>query len=809
MNAEANEGLTTFEFRFKIDAPKFAAHYGIQLPDDSSDEGLSEGESGDGVAAEAKDSDCGYRGEVEAVAEDADVFFPKHVKATLDECRAKNPMFCPYHGMKAVAGEIEGILRAAGVNGKVECTVYDHTGNTLNVGASVRAPKSDEAKVQAAMANFFNLPGITKQDDMESAGGEIEGNFDLDMLDPQAKARWGFGQQPPVQQQTQTPTPAPVPAQPPAQPASQPVSQQQPAPAAKPKRTRTRKQAAKSAAPVAPVEAPQELAQEPSVEAPVVQPEKVVAVELPSDGEPELYPGVAPKEPPKWTPPYDANELVQLSKMAERIGKTAVRIDDLLDQGKMDGYLQNKKGDPAKPNAHLPKGLQKYKNEVDFNALKTLADKDTDGQVKKMLEAAEKINASEGNGWKDKIGLTAADVDFDPTKYADPYKKERAAFESYKPGSEGRKAALDSAELVEKSKSKDAPKDAAKKCRDAAGEMDQLEQGYEWAKSKGIKGGFLKKIGQAYYKANKEFEDASKKCKEWLGKQSVMQATIEDTAAVFREKNGRDALYLTKSADVLKEKEKVAKDICAQNFPNTFGKDPEKCAKMYEKNVKWMLDNASVRISMPFAAVETLLADPNAATVNRGYENGKYQSTRVDYDYARLAERHFSVTPTTFRDVHKYGAVFENTGKHSGSSRSRRYGDVEVSFDLKKCLAFISGCHSYTRGCTTHGWNASLCSAPKITNVPYLLQHGGFPKEIEKLFTTDMSKESDGFKKVWKAMSVGSSHYGNDMRVPEIWFADDVTRDMVKGIYTQSPAAQKKIAAFGGTFIQKNGIELN
>lgn len=576
------EQLVEIKFKFKIDTVAFAKRLGIEVPDDKMDGALT----GSSEHEESDVHDC------RVDAEDAGVtysFADKKVETDYEDCRAKNPLTCRYHGVKAIANELDSFLKAQGVNADVNVDVLslDTTGGKqeIQVQASIVAKQSEEKQVRAALKAFYALDGVTGDEsnaEFNDDDNKYEDFFDVDMLDPKAVARWSANQNAASQAGTGN-APAPTSGDDGTKPADDAPAK---APAKKGKRTRkqTRKGMINPNDNPAPAEEPaaKEQATEPIAEQPTV---------IDDDFDPEaptLFPGVAPKEPPKWTPPYDQTELDMLAKYAKRIGKTAERLDEAVAKeaatpGYLEQYLNKGNGDQSKPNAHLPSGLQKWKNGVDVNALRALADKDTDGQVKKLLEAAEKIDASEANGWKDTIGETRASLPFDPNKYVDPYAKERAEFESFKPSSESRDIALKSLSEIDSSSAKDAPKDAAKSARDAASELKELEDAYDELKDLDDKD-ILTKLGQDYYKANETYSAAIKECKNWLAKQCIAQDTIAEVIDAYKARGQEVPAELTNMQAV--EDEVKDRGWAAVASYHGLNKNDKTLLENFRKNIK-------------------------------------------------------------------------------------------------------------------------------------------------------------------------------------------------------------------------------
>ena len=194
-------------FRFSIDPAKYGRRFGLDIPDDSMDDiaigggSLPDGETGEDEPT-AND---------EAIAEDTEYSSnapSRQCQTTIENCRAQNPLTCPYHGLKVLKQDIEGFLRQQGVQGQVE-VVNDNqsqSGRKRNdFAAIINCEASQEGAVKAAMRQFFALPGI--RGDARDVGyddddSQATGTFEIDLLDPIA-TRYTSGRNP-----TDSPAPA-------------------------------------------------------------------------------------------------------------------------------------------------------------------------------------------------------------------------------------------------------------------------------------------------------------------------------------------------------------------------------------------------------------------------------------------------------------------------------------------------------------------------------------------------------------------------------------------------------------------------
>ena len=78
-----------------------------------------------------------------AVEDDA-----RHAETPVENCRAKDPKFCPYHGTQVMQSKLEEMFKAHGIDGKVEVT-----GKGYHFTAKFTVPAQDE---QSAIADFYN-----------------------------------------------------------------------------------------------------------------------------------------------------------------------------------------------------------------------------------------------------------------------------------------------------------------------------------------------------------------------------------------------------------------------------------------------------------------------------------------------------------------------------------------------------------------------------------------------------------------------------------------------------------------------------
>lgn len=103
-------------------------------------------------------------GHDETDAEDAKI--GRHGVSPLENCRAKDPKFCPYHGQRAWQQQVENDLKAAGVNGAtVTVTEDEHKTHLADSGTGrytvdVKCAAGDEQKVAGVLQGYLQMKGI-------------------------------------------------------------------------------------------------------------------------------------------------------------------------------------------------------------------------------------------------------------------------------------------------------------------------------------------------------------------------------------------------------------------------------------------------------------------------------------------------------------------------------------------------------------------------------------------------------------------------------------------------------------------------
>lgn len=102
--------------------------------------------------------------EINGFAEDAKI--GRHGLSPLENCRAKDPKFCPYHGQRAWQAQVENDIAAAGVTGAtVSVTEEEHGTHLADSGTgrfsiSVKCNSGDESKVAGVLNGYLAMKGI-------------------------------------------------------------------------------------------------------------------------------------------------------------------------------------------------------------------------------------------------------------------------------------------------------------------------------------------------------------------------------------------------------------------------------------------------------------------------------------------------------------------------------------------------------------------------------------------------------------------------------------------------------------------------
>ncbi len=352
-------------FHFNVDANEYGKRYGLDLPDDSADIELT-------GAVEVNEADAEDSAPVFAdgvvPAEDAVTVTggtpPSQCAATLAQCKAANPLTCRFHGARVMAQEIEAELNKVGVPGAVSVEILNvvkRGGHQwMSCDVSVASTAKDKKAVQAAMKNFFALPGVEGDVDgrgnpiVEYSRGENATGFEVDILDPNVLARWGGGATP-----APTPPPAPNPAPAPAAPKPTPPP---PTPAPKPK----------------PAPAPK------AAEPPPTIPNNLPPLSIP----------IKPPDPGK-TSPITPDDVVFMEQTGKDLAFMVARINHNIAKGQPGLQRGSNNGGGGMALQHF--------DAIDVKRLDELAKKFPD--AKRIKDLYDTIKADEPNNWVNPVAL--------------------------------------------------------------------------------------------------------------------------------------------------------------------------------------------------------------------------------------------------------------------------------------------------------------------------------------------------------------------------------------------------------------------
>lgn len=106
-------------------------------------------------------------------------------KTKYKDCRAKNPLYCPYHGAALIKDDIVRQLRSMGVNGLVEVESGEDTGEYFYLAVTV--PEADKQKAEGIIDALMKTPGFKQSvdTDNQSVGAgmtELSAYFNVDVL---------------------------------------------------------------------------------------------------------------------------------------------------------------------------------------------------------------------------------------------------------------------------------------------------------------------------------------------------------------------------------------------------------------------------------------------------------------------------------------------------------------------------------------------------------------------------------------------------------------------------------------------------
>lgn len=106
-------------------------------------------------------------------------------KTTFKNCKARNPLYCPYHGAAIIQKDLEGQLRNMGLTGIVEVDNGEENGEFFYISVSV--PTADKDKAAQMLDVFMKTPGIkqsvdTDETNVDAGMTQFAAYFDVDVL---------------------------------------------------------------------------------------------------------------------------------------------------------------------------------------------------------------------------------------------------------------------------------------------------------------------------------------------------------------------------------------------------------------------------------------------------------------------------------------------------------------------------------------------------------------------------------------------------------------------------------------------------
>lgn len=106
-------------------------------------------------------------------------------KTTFKNCKARNPLYCPYHGAAIIQKDLEGQLRNMGLTGIVEVDNGEENGEFFYISVSV--PTADKDKAAQMLDAFMKTPGIKQSVDTDETNVDADmtqfaAYFDVDVL---------------------------------------------------------------------------------------------------------------------------------------------------------------------------------------------------------------------------------------------------------------------------------------------------------------------------------------------------------------------------------------------------------------------------------------------------------------------------------------------------------------------------------------------------------------------------------------------------------------------------------------------------
>lgn len=825
----SDNGMFQLSFTFKINMHEYAKRFGIEIPDDSMDVELT----GSHDKNESKTSYANDEAPLQAVAssdvQDADVSYGQRMqqydpannpkltcKTTLAQCQAKNPMTCRYHGAQAIAMDIEAQLRSQGVNGKVTCELLAIQGNMLSANATVVSPVKEKKQVEAALAQFFKLPGV-KGDiaDLDKDGKIWQNMFEVDMLDPNAKARWVAGASSSATTASATPSvPSPqvAPSQVPVTPAPTgtppaPAATTAPTPPPAPKPRPTRMRRASINSPVIEQQpAPEPIATKTDDKAESAQGPMDVAFD---PSAPELYPEHSPDAPPPFTPDFTDLELDFLENASTRIAKTIRQINNHADKGTTEAWLNNAQKNGVKMDANgnpvvdadgnqvsdIPKSLRQYYDEASRQKLESYLPKDTHGFVQKLLDALDLVDASAQNGWKDhvlpekwdpnkasslykqkpgrspKMGdIDFSDYAFDRKAYEDPYAEKRKEMAEFVPSSSRRKSDMESLEKVFSSALDTAPKKEAEAAKDAASRLTELEGAFGELNaalssaddaSKDVFQQALKMCAQSYYQADQDYTKAFDVCKKWLAKQFTMQPTIAGTIENLKSEGRIVPEELGKWQDV----EDQYEDGAARSVFQRLGlaiRDKVQHMKRFKNNMRALATKCPLLSCYDIAHIrsQVINGDHIMHANTNSYVDG------ANAAFGTTWARHSSAAK---KGMHLYGVFRPEPFLEISNYYSRASNTVKIVYNPKKAIFSFTNkfCNSasaitpHNQSCNATFMYDATCTGVSFSSGSCSSSYKGVIKEAA--FTEDLTQRS--MRSIWGMMFSP----GSDDQIGEGW----------------------------------------
>lgn len=753
--ANGSDEQVVYKFTVRLNPVKYAKRFGVEIPDDSVDMGLTgdaesdetpsgereggsgreDGKTADGASEGEERAQDGAEGLFEQDAEDATVNYGKRMagtmagqcQATLAQCKAQNPMTCRFHGAKVIAADIENFLRQQGVQGQVDVNLLNVSKSgkkqLLSAEVVITGTKKDEKLVTAAMKQFANLPGVDSVEDGDYENKKIYTGFDIDILDPKAQARWGAGQQPP------------------AQPQPQPPAQPKPSPKPQPKMQSAASRTA-TPAPQQPQPAPSSAQTPPSP---------------PPSPANRLRPPTSPEDPGKWKG-MDEKDMDFLEEVGMNMAFLAQRVNHNI-----------KKGSPGPGSM----ALQNFQA-IDDKRLKALAA--TDAQAAVIAKMYDDAKASEAAGWTNEI--LGAGIAYDDSQYnsSDPtistshnkwgfdrtkivgykaWKSAKDVFDKWEDPSKHRQGEINGLSSILSSSDPKAPKAAVSALQKANDEMTDIEnqigiidKAIASEKDPAAKTELqnaLADVESAYFQADKNWKDAKKKISDWeLTQRTMTEAFGYKEAADYYKSRGLPVPVGVQNWEAwVQQNESAADAVVARMFSGRKGwKTPqERQARVAQLRKNWQLLWPHIHIYHRASSF-----------INSSLQsNGGVRANRGSSSYRDAMHNAFGV-PNTSRlkntDMQLYTVVsVEDTPMKSSWAQGSSY---VVELDPKHTIGGIL----YENGCGYWGHSSgsamNLISRCGLTDIAYGGGSNNFNPESAEL---DFSKMTP--RQMFKTMFPG------------------------------------------------------